>query len=311
VPPAVSVVIPTYNKGPTLKAAVQSVLAQTYNDLEIVIVDDGSTDDTPERVKELGASVRYLRQDRAGVSTARNRGIEESQGRFVAFLDGDDLWLRHKLERQLDVFRREPRIDAVQCGAHLVNNRLDVLETRRCDPRQDTLMDFLLFRNLPGLGSTLVARRSRIEALGGFGADLVILEDWDLACRFARGGALRSLPECLTLYRQHGGNRSRNVGIHVQPGFRSLGRLFEDPTLDRAVRRREKRIWARFYAMLAGGYFQNLELGQALFWAGRALRSSPWVLGYVAGLPWRRLRRMMTLKRRLCFAEELPFGVMA
>ena len=309
-PPAVSVIVPAYNKGSTITAAIQSVLAQTYNDLEIIVVDDGSTDDTPSRILEIRHTIRYLHQERSGVSTARNRGIEAAEGKFVAFLDGDDLWLAQKLERQLDVFRREPKIDAVQCGAHLVNNRLEVVETRRCHPEQDTLMDFLLFRNLPGLGSTLVARHNRLEAMGGFGADLVILEDWDLACRFARSGSFRSLPECLALYRQHVGNRSRDVGIHVEPGVRSLGRLFEDPTLEREIRRCEPRIWARFYAMLAGGYFQNGQTAEAWRWARRALQRSPWVLGYFAGLPVRRLRKLLTNRQRISFAGELPFGVL-
>ena len=298
-PPSVSVVIPSHNKGGTIVQAIESVLHQTIPVLEILVVDDGSSDDTADRVKRFGAPVRYIRQEQSGVSTARNRGIAEARGDWVGFLDGDDLWLPRKLERQCQALEREPHLDAVQCSVHLVNDALRVVEDRACQPAQDTLLDFLLFRNLPGLGSTLLARKRRLEALGGFGADLVILEDWDIACRLARTDSLRSLPEFLVLYRQHAGNRSRVVDIHVEPGFLSLGRLFADPALPPAIRAQEARIWARFYTMLAGGYFQQRQWKPGVSWAWRAIRTSPYVASYFAGLPARRLRRAMTVRRQV------------
>lgn len=307
--PTVSVVIPAHNKGSTIMSAIESVLHQTFTDLEIMVVDDGSTDDTWKRVNEFGNHVRYIRQESAGVSAARNRGIQESRGELVSFLDGDDLWLPRKLEVQLAAFLREPGIDAVQCSAYLVNNSLQIVEARWCDPSRDSLRDFLLFRNLPALGSTLVVRRDRLVALGGFGTDLVILEDWDIACRLARSGTLRSIPDFLVLYRQHPGNRSRNVVIHVEPGFRSLGRLFSDPTLDPAIRAQEARIWSRFYAMLAGGYLQNRQWQQGMRWAWQAMRTSPWVGAYIAGVPIRYVRRVVASRRGISFADELSCAV--
>lgn len=307
--PLVSVVIPAYNKGDTLASAVESVLRQTVRDLEIIVVDDGSVDDTKEQARRLGQRIRYCYQPRAGVSAARNYGIREARGEFVAFLDGDDLWLPRKLETQLAYLERERGTDAVQCSAYLVNNALEVVDARRCHPAQDTLLDFLLFRNLPGFGSTLLARKHRLEVLGGYGTDLVILEDWDLACRLARQHTLCSLPDFLVLYRQHPGNRSRQVGIHVEPGFRSLGRFFDDPTLEPAIRSQAPRIWAQFFAMLAGGYAQNHQWWQSIYWAGRALVTSPTVGGYMAGMPLRRLQRVWTARQRDSFAGELMFAI--
>lgn len=307
--PTVSAIIPSYNKGSTIRAAMESVRRQTFRDVEILVVDDGSTDDTQEQVVGYGHGVRYIRQAQAGVSAARNHGVRASRGEYVAFLDGDDLWLPQKLERQLQVLHEEPRLDAVQCSVYLVNDQLEVVEARRCDSSQDTLLDFLLFRNLPGVGSALLARKRRLESLGGFGEDLVILEDWDVACRFARTNSLRSLPEFLVLYRQHEGNRSRVVKIHVEPGFLSLGRLFADPELDPAIRAQEAKIWARFYSMLAGGYIQNRQWREGLHWAWRALRTCPSVTSYMAGLPVRRLQRLMTSRQGCSFTEDLSFGV--
>lgn len=303
----VTVIIPAHNQGRTIGATIQSVLHQTVRDVEIIVVDDGSTDDTAGRVRPFEGRVRYVWQAQAGVSSARNHGLRLARGELLAFLDGDDLWLPQKLERQLARLSQAPARDAVQCSVHLVNDRLDILETRWCDPVQDTLLDFLLFRNLPGFGSTLLVRRGVLEALGGFGEDLVILEDWDLACRLARRGALASLPDPLVLYRQHGGNRSRQVAIHIEPGYRSLGRLFADPALAPAIRRREQLIWARLFAMLAGGYAQARRWGEAWVWGWRALCRCPAVAGYMAAMPRRWLGRRCAAGRRRSVAQALPW----
>src|SRR3989338_2144040 len=149
-PARVSVVIPAYNSVATVSAAIESVLRQTVEPAEVIVVDDGSSDRTIEQVTRFEAPVRYVRQQHGGVAAARNRGLAEAQGDYVAFLDADDLWLRHKLEQQLAVFEEDPRTDAVQCSVYLVNNSLEVVGVNDCSPSHDTLEDFLLFRNLAG-----------------------------------------------------------------------------------------------------------------------------------------------------------------
>ncbi len=292
--PLVSVVIVTYNKADTLGEAIESVLRQTYRQTEILVVDDGSTDATATRVRPYLDRVRYVPKPNGGTGSARNLGIREARGEFVAFLDGDDLWLPRKVEVQMEAFRREPEILASQCGACCVDAQLkQVLEVRHCHPARDTLLRFLLFDNLPAFSSTLVARRRAFERVGGFGEDLVILSDWDMACRLARAGTLRSVPQVLVLYRQYPKNQSRDVGIHWEPGVRSLERFFSDPFLDPSIRAQAPRVWARFYAMMAGGYVRNREWKRAAAWAARAVRTSPRVLPYVSGFPLRLARRML------------------
>jgi len=305
--PTVSVVIVTYNKADTIGPAIESVLRQTYQDFEILVVDDGSTDETAERVRAFGDRVRHLPKENGGTGSARNLGLAEARGEYVAFLDGDDLWLPRKLEVQMAAFQREPDLVAVQCSAYCVNNELEVVEWRACSPARDSLLNFLLFRNLPAFSSAVVIRRDVACRLGGFGTDLVILSDWDMACRLARTGTLRSVPEFLVLYRHYPGNQSGDVGIHLEPGVRSLTRFFAEPTLDPRIRNREPLVWARFYAMMAGGYLRNGEWGHALAWAWRALRTSPRVAGYMSGMPARRLRRLLTTHRKISFAGDLSW----
>ena len=289
--PQVSVLIIAYNKAGTLAAAIESVLRQTYSDFEILVIDDGSTDDTAERVKPYQDRIRFIRKPNGGTGSARNLGIAEARGRYVAFLDGDDLWLPKKLEIQMAAFEREPQILAVQCSAYCVDERLRVTERRLCGPAQDTLLDFLLFHNLPAFSSAVVIQTEAARSLGGFGTDLVILSDWDMACRLAKAGTLRSVPEILVLYRHYHSNQSSNVDIHIESGIRSLTRFFSDPALDSAVRAEAPWVWARFYAMLGGGYFRNRDWRKAFRWTGKAIAKSPKVIPYVAGMPFRTLAR--------------------
>lgn len=308
--PLVSVVIPAYNSSRTIGPTIQSILNQTFSDLEVVVVDDGSKDNTVEIAKKFGERIHCFVQENKGAAAARNRGLSEAKGEYVAFLDSDDLWLPNKLEVQLDVLKKNPNIDAVQCGVYLVNDALQVVGANSCDPSQDSLLDFLLFRNLAGIASTLLIRKEKMLALKGFGEDLVILEDWDFACRLARKGYLKSLPDFLVLYRQHPNNRSRNVDIHVQPGFISLRRLFSDPDLELSIRRNELKIWGRFFSMLAAGYFRNKEWQKGCYWTLRALKISPGMIKYFLGVPLKRFRQKVRSSQGVSFANILSYAVL-
>lgn len=109
----VSVIIPTYNRGWIIKETIDSVLAQTFDSYELIVVDDGSDDNTSEILDNYGNKIRIIRQTNQGVSSARNRGIISSSGKLIALLDSDDLWLPEKLNRQVSFFRNNP--DAMIC----------------------------------------------------------------------------------------------------------------------------------------------------------------------------------------------------
>ncbi len=120
--PLVSVVIPAYNAAQTLKATVQSVFEQTVQDFEIVIVDDGSKDDTlkvAQSIADSDSRVKVISQPNGGAAAARNTAVRATTGKYLALLDADDLWVAHKLERQIEFLEKNPSVQAVQCGAHL------------------------------------------------------------------------------------------------------------------------------------------------------------------------------------------------
>ena len=109
--PLVSVILPVFNAGKYLAAAIESIQAQNYRPLEIIVVDDGSTDDSADVARSFGATVRYYSQANAGAATARNRGVEMSQGAYLSFLDADDLWVADKLSRQMAILANDPALN--------------------------------------------------------------------------------------------------------------------------------------------------------------------------------------------------------
>ena len=290
--PLVSVVIPAYNAERTITAAIGSVLEQTVDDLEVIVVDDGSTDRTVEVAAASGdRRVQVVRQANAGPSVARNTGLARAGGKYVALLDADDLWLPRKVERQLEVLERQPGVGAVQTGALFVDDDLRELSVRRCRSGGDALLETLLFENLPAFPSTVMFDRSKLAEIGGFDTSLVILEDWNLAIEAARRCNLQSIEEPLALYRVHPGNRSRDLGIHVASGYQVLSRLFTSDVLPEPVKRRRRLIYARFYTMLAGGAYRNREWGQWARWTSKAVLTHPASMRYMAELPLRRIAR--------------------
>jgi glycosyltransferase involved in cell wall biosynthesis len=296
--PLVTVVIPAYNAERTVSATVGSVLAQTVGDLEVIGVDDGSSDDTAAEAQRSGdARLRVVTQPNAGAAAARNTGIDAGRARYVAFVDADDLWLPHKLERQIAVLEGDPGATAVQSGAIWVDPELNVLSVRPCVEPRDPLLATLLFQNLPAFPTTLVVERSAFSSIGRFDPSLVILEDWELAIRAARYGGLRSVPEPLALYRVHPGNRSRELDIHIDPGFRVLERLFSDPELPEPIRRRRRQVYGTFYRMLSGGAFKVGRWRDCGRWAARSLATDPRQIAYMSTLPLRRIQRARSRSR--------------
>ena len=286
---SVSVVVPAYNAVRTLPATIASIEAQTVRPLEIIVVDDGSKDATAELAESLGA--RSITQENAGHAAARNTGVRAAQGRYVAFVDADDLWLPEKLEQQLAHIASNPQIRGLQTGAARVDDDLRLLWIEECDPGDDQLLDAVLFRNMPALMSTLLVERELFEEVGGFDASLIILQDWDLAIRLARKGQLHSLRPALSAYRYFDTSQSANVDIHVEPGLRVLDRLFADPDLPARVRERRSAVYARFYAMLCGGSVRIKSPREAAHWGLKALRTDPSVARYIFAFPRRRIAR--------------------
>lgn len=205
----VSTIIPTYNRSRIVVEAIDSILSQTYGNIEIIVVDDGSTDDTLERLRQYGDRIRVLSQQNAGPGIARNRGIAAARGELIAFLDSDDLWLPSKIERQVAQLQTAGK--SVPCSLSNIVMRSDKREVTSFDISQlrpdleegiwlnvdDVLASrFVLFNQ------AVVIRRSVLEKIGGFDEGLRFQEDYDLPLRLSLEGPWAFIREPLVIWRE-------------------------------------------------------------------------------------------------------------
>lgn len=199
----VSCVIPVYNGARFLNESLDSVLAQTHRPLEIIVVDDGSTDETAAVLEQYSDRVVCTRQAHAGAPAARNRGIEMSSGQFVAFLDADDLWDESKLSRQLERFDALPALGF--CTTLMQNFWMEEVQD---EARH--LKDTALAEPQPGAVSTLVVRRNVFSQVGPLNSDLRHrdVQEWMMRAKNA-GVTAEVLPDVLVYRRLHSANNSR------------------------------------------------------------------------------------------------------
>lgn len=215
--PAVSVVIGAYNAARWIGAAVESVLRQTWDDFELIVVDDGSTDDTAGIAEGFGAAVRLIRKANGGSATARNAGIRAAQGRYVAFLDADDLWLPQKLEQQMRLLREKPDGAWSYTDAYFFDAEtgatLRQAGRQRALPAGDVLEKLLMHNFIPF--SSAVVRRDVFDAVGLFDESALhrISEDWDFWLRAAEHYPVGVVCEPLVRMRRRGGEKTATMDL--------------------------------------------------------------------------------------------------
>lgn len=207
----VDVIIPTYNGMPWLEATVKSVLGQTHEKLTLYIVDDGSTDDTEKYVKSINDSrVVYIKKPNGGQSTARNLGIAKSSSPFVAFLDSDDIWYPEKLEKQLAVFKKNPKVGMVY-GHHYLIDENDVIQGNlRHWYRGDIFNELCRGNFISGSASMVLVRREVFDKVGVFRESFLIGEDWEMWLRIAKEYEIDFVPEIIAALRQRSDSMQTN-----------------------------------------------------------------------------------------------------
>src|SRR5690349_4705242 len=199
-PPLVSVIIPTYNRKTMLAEAVASVLAQSYRDFELIVVDDGSTDGTAEDLRaRFDARVNVIEQTRRGVAAARNRGVGAARGEYIAFLDSDDFWLARKLERQM-AFVLAARREISQTEDIWIRNGVRVNPMKKHRKLSGDVFRASLELCLVSPSAVLMTREL-FDGIGGFDESFPLCEDYDLWLRIAHNHDVDLLPEPLVVKR--------------------------------------------------------------------------------------------------------------
>ena len=240
--PLISVLLPVRDGAAYLREALDSVLAQTLREFELVVVDDGSEDETPAILASVDDSrVRVLRQERLGLVAALNRALDEARAPLLARMDADDVSLPERLERQVGYLEARERVALVVVGVETFGGRSTIVL-----PDDDAaLRRRLLLRN-PFAHGAVAVRAEAVARAGGYRADYGANEDYDLWRRIARDWQLGAIPGVLYRYREHAGAVTRTrVDERVRSRERLRDELWRDPSLLRAVGRDRNRAERR------------------------------------------------------------------
>jgi glycosyltransferase involved in cell wall biosynthesis len=291
---SISVIIPTYNYGRFIREAIDSVLAQTYPVAEIIVVDDGSTDDTLEILAGFGNRIVTVLRSNAGVSAARNAGMAVARGEYLAFLDSDDVWLPEKIEKQIVRFEADPELGLVHCGAELIDAAGKTLSVELTGLEGWVARQLIaLGHGLVAPGSSMMVPRSVAEEIGGFDSRLLACEDGDFCYRIALRYRLGFVPELLVRYRQHGDGSHLNIPRMEDAMLMLAHKVFLSP--DPSIRILRKRAYGRIHRILAGRYFHRGETRVSLWHMFKSIRWDPRNVLYFAAYPFRAASRALNL----------------
>ena len=289
--PLVSVVMPAYNAAAFVRVAIASALAQTYSNLEVLVVDDGSTDETPQIVAEMAqedARVRLLRQPNGGVAAARNLAIAHARGEFIAPLDADDAWMPAKIMRQVAAMREGgPKVGLVYTWWLGTDKDGEFVDAGAQWDVEGRVLSALLYCNFIGNASVPLFRREALDRVGDYNAQLRVqnaqgCEDWDITLRVAEHYEVRCVPAYLSCYRDVSGSMAKNC--------ESMAKSHE--LITRAMHSRhpdipaEVLLWSRSLFLIwltglsyhGGRYRDSLRWGLLLLRTDPAAASSLWVL---------------------------------
>jgi glycosyltransferase involved in cell wall biosynthesis len=252
----VSVIIPNYNYARFLSKAINSVLAQTYPNIEIIVVDDGSTDNSLAILARYEDRVQVLAQANQGVARARNNGVARSSGEYLAFLDADDLWLPAKIEKQVELFEKNTALGLVHVGIEDRDVEGNLLATKLVGMEGWVAPELLRFQKpvILGGGSGFMIRRANFAETGGFDPRLSTSADWEFLYRVTSRYEVGFIKEVLMVYRIHGSNMHGNVAAMGHDVKIGLEKAFEDRSPKVQKMRRE--CYGNFHYMMAGSYFR-------------------------------------------------------
>lgn len=254
----VSVVIATYNMAQYLPLAVQSVLNQTFPNLEINVVDDGSTDNTREVIEQFSSDprVHYHYQRNTGQAAAKNKGIQESKGDFIAFLDADDIWMPQKLEKQLPLFGASKNVGVVYSTITYINEKGEILTTPKVNCYRGRITGRLLVENFVSFNTSIV-RRECFESFGLFDESLPMGIDYDLWLRMSTKYEFDYVEEPTIYYRIWPGQMSKNYVKRYECGIKIMERVFKQHPgiVDKGI---VKEAWAHTYVGRGNCWF-NFE----------------------------------------------------
>ena len=276
--PAVSIIMPAFNRQRYLAESIESVLNQTFSDWELILVDDGSSDSTPAIIERYRLSfperVKPISQANSGVAAARNTGIKASTGELVAFIDSDDLWHSRKLERQVQSLREAGDVAFVYTGYEIIDPFGRLLRTVRPDPRfQGAIYEKLWTEDNNILGPTIMVEREKLYRVGLFYGRFHGGENLDLRLKLARIGIVSFVDDVLYRYRKHPESLTADSRVGLEHMQKLIDYHLADPKTPREIELR-RRALSRYCQREADVHFARAEFAQALGSYRRSWRGS-------------------------------------
>ena len=280
--PKVSVIIPAYNAMVYLPKTIANVLEQTYSDFEVVVIDDGSTDNVREWIERVeDPRVRLISQSNRGLAGARNRGIEESQGEYLAFLDADDLWEPTKLARQAEVLDEQPEVGLVYTLVAYIDeqgNSTGRVIDNSLKHQSGNLWQQLTTGNLIECGSVAMVRRECFDKCGVFDCNLgSYVEDWDMWLRIARAYPFKAIAKPLVYYRQVSSSASRNWSAMAKSYQLVIEKAFATATWQELPLRNRSYGTANLVLGWKALQSKAKDFQQASYFRSQALKHDPWL----------------------------------
>ncbi len=306
--PSVTVIIPTYNSARFLPESLECVLNQTFRDFEILVVDDGSTDNTEQAIAPYLGQIRYIKKENGGPAAARNLGISEARGEFIAFLDADDLWMPDKLELQISRMNEHPEFGVVFTDDAIFD---ETGITRKSLKDQfvistGNVFDKLLTDHFICMSSVMI-RRKCLEQIGVFDETLIGAEDYNLFLRLASRYKFGFVNKVVVHKRDHGGNLSENLEQMCHDEVWNLNKIAE-MFPDRQIPTRK--LIGQIYLRFGKYHFSRQEFAAARRILLKSLRRSPlvaeaWLFLAVSSLPPQLRKSILAIRKRRRSAIQL------
>jgi glycosyltransferase involved in cell wall biosynthesis len=257
--PLVSVIMPAYNASSTIDSAIRSILNQTYKDWELIVIDDGSTDNTADLIQSFNhPGILLIKQENQGQSGARNTGIDSSKGEYIAFLDADDLWEEDKLREQIDCFKKaKHELGFVHTGYREFDDKKEYkpkpLRFVRKKQLKGFVFDDLVIHNFVGVLTVMIPRKI-LDEVGVFDKSLINSPDWDLWLRITRKYPVDYVDKSLARYRLNPHGLSKNYESYEKNLWMLLERHLLTEELPEG--RRKRGLWL-YYRHMTHGFARN------------------------------------------------------
>lgn len=306
-PPTVSVVVPTYNSAKTIGKTIQSVLEQTYTHYEIIVVDDGSQDETISLIQKFkDERIKLYPLPRVGHMLNRNRALRLAGGEFLALLDSDDIWSAEKLHDHVTALLENPEAVAAYCWVDHIGANDEYLHPGTRTICNGDAYPSLLQGNWLHTGSNIVARHQAIEASGGFDESLTHCADWDLYLKLAKLGGFICIPKVQVYYRRQPGSLSGRLQGVENSFIKLLDREYEGAS-EVLIEGKVSSISSQYEYLLGQATLQQIPNHKAAIWTlrmiGRAQQNDPTFVSRILKKAWLR-RALIKVLVGLIFPER-------